>query len=307
MDVQVLRNYVEIIESGSITAASKKLYIAQPALSLQLKSLEKELGTVLLIRSAHRLELTDAGRMLYRRAKHIVSLENSIKKDVLEYENGSKGSVRIGMTPSIALTVTGGILAEFCAAHPMIHCEIYEESSFEVLSLLDSGVINIGIIRTPCTLTADMNAVRYSGDSMAAVYSGRHFIFKGEGSLSVTDLFGRPVAIIRRYEQLIDDVFSSALRKSTDKAAEASLPEIKCVATELSTVIQWASAGLGIAIVPMSSFEAFRREEGLCCRVIDEPAFCTERIIVTKKNAPLSVPEKQLYDFALSRLQAQKK
>ncbi|MBQ3075360.1 MAG: LysR family transcriptional regulator, partial [Clostridia bacterium] len=82
MDIKTLRNFVEIVDSGSLTAASKKLFIAQPALSNQLKALEKEMNTTLIERNSRHQKLTDAGKLFYERAKSIILLENAMFSEI---------------------------------------------------------------------------------------------------------------------------------------------------------------------------------------------------------------------------------
>ena len=67
MNLQYYFNLVTIVEEGSLTAAAKKLRIAQPALSNQVKAMEQKYGTRLFFRGSRRLELTDAGSILYQR------------------------------------------------------------------------------------------------------------------------------------------------------------------------------------------------------------------------------------------------
>ena len=74
MDLKQLRYFVTVVESGSISAAARKLYMTQPPLSAQMQALEQELGCPLLERGARRVELTDAGRRLYERAKTLLEL-----------------------------------------------------------------------------------------------------------------------------------------------------------------------------------------------------------------------------------------
>ncbi len=295
MDIQVLRNYIEIIESGSITAAAKRLYIAQPALSLQLKSLEKELGTVLLIRSAHRMELTDAGLMLYKKAKSIVSLENSVKKDIRDSELGVKGTLHIAVNPCDAYTLCGGMLSEFGRNHPSVRCELHEANSFEALSMLDSGTADIALVRTPCVLSPDMSAVRYGTDRMAVIYNSESFGIDGKGEIALAQLTGRPLAVIRRCEKTIAAAFSAGTEniRRADKKQRPSL-EIAFAAAEISTVVNLAASGLAIGIVPLS---AAKISGDTVFRTLSDPAFDTEKLIVTRRNASQSSAEKQFCDM----------
>ena len=87
MTLESYRNFVAIVESGSILAASNKLLIAQPSLSNQLKNIETYYGAKLLIRNRHRLELTDAGRVFYLRAKEIYQAEEKLQDEIHNKKN----------------------------------------------------------------------------------------------------------------------------------------------------------------------------------------------------------------------------
>ena len=82
MNIEYYRNFIAIVEAGSISAAAKRVAVAQPALSNQLKTLQKKFGTPLLNlkRGGHTVELTEAGCILYNKAKYICSTEDNIIK-----------------------------------------------------------------------------------------------------------------------------------------------------------------------------------------------------------------------------------
>ena len=82
MTLESYRNFVTIVECGSILAASNQLLIAQPSLSNQLKNIESYYGTKLLIRNRHKLELTDAGRTFYLYAKEICRAEEKLHNEI---------------------------------------------------------------------------------------------------------------------------------------------------------------------------------------------------------------------------------
>ncbi len=74
MDIKSLRYFITVAEELNITKAAEKLNLSQPPLSIQIRNLEAELDTVLFIRGKRNLELTESGRLLYRRAKESISL-----------------------------------------------------------------------------------------------------------------------------------------------------------------------------------------------------------------------------------------
>ena len=108
MNLAYFANYVTIVEEGSLTAAARKLRIAQPALSNQIKALETTYGTRLFYRGARRLELTDAGRILYEKAKWMMAIETEARNEIT---SGFGGSV-ILETAKMGLEALDPALAE---------------------------------------------------------------------------------------------------------------------------------------------------------------------------------------------------
>ena len=82
MNLAYYANYVTIVEEGSLTAAARKLRIAQPALSNQIKALETAYGARLFYRGARKLELTDAGQILYQKAKWMIEVETAARNEI---------------------------------------------------------------------------------------------------------------------------------------------------------------------------------------------------------------------------------
>ena len=84
MKIQEMEMVLEIIDSGSISAAAKKLFISQPSLSQSIKKIEAELGTPLFVRKRSGLVLTDAGRIYISSAKMILHLESELENELRE-------------------------------------------------------------------------------------------------------------------------------------------------------------------------------------------------------------------------------
>ena len=120
MDIKTLRNFVEIVDSGSLTSASKKLFIAQPALSNQLKSLEKEFDTVMIERNSRHQKLTDAGKLFYERAKSIILLENAMIKEISDTKEGDIGSLKIATIQLGEINLLQEIIPLFTKMYPTL-------------------------------------------------------------------------------------------------------------------------------------------------------------------------------------------
>src|SRR5689334_528121 len=100
MEVRQLRYFVKIIELKSVSRAAEVLHIAQPALGLQVRKLEDELHTQLLIRHSRGVEPTAAGRLLHDRSVEILRAVEEAKQEIRDFAGPPLGLINIAMTPS---------------------------------------------------------------------------------------------------------------------------------------------------------------------------------------------------------------
>ncbi len=274
MDIKTLRNFVEIVDSGSLTSASKKLFIAQPALSNQLKALEKGLNTTLIERNSRHQRLTDAGKLFYERAKKIILLENAMLSEISDTCTGELGCLKIATIQSGEINLLQEIIPLFTKQYPLITYEILEKESEDILHLLENGSADIGVVSTPCPISPEMDVFYISDERLVCAYDPEVFSFEKEDQvISLHDLKDKPILIIRRYE----DMFNTLC------AQELFRPNIRARNKQLTLNLNWAEAGLGIAIVPENSLSFCRKK--LAYKIIDSRELTTQRAIVTMKNS----------------------
>src|SRR3954451_23362864 len=114
MDTRQLVAFCEVVERRSFSLAAEKLGVTQPAVSLQVRSLEKRLGTQLLDRSGRRVEPTEAGLRLYRGAQRLLALEEQILDEVSgEAEGDLAGTLELGASTGPGGIVLAQLLCEF--------------------------------------------------------------------------------------------------------------------------------------------------------------------------------------------------
>lgn len=82
MNLEFYRNFLSIVECGTLSATARALHVAQSALSNQVKQLEKEYGVPLFDRGARKMQLTDAGQILYEKARNMILLEDAARKEL---------------------------------------------------------------------------------------------------------------------------------------------------------------------------------------------------------------------------------
>ena len=120
MDIRQLLYFTTIAEEGSISAAAKKLHLSQPPLSYQMKLLEEELHLPLIERSARGIALTEAGRVLYKRAQGILELSELTRKEMLAMASGFTGTLHIGTVSSSGASLLGWRIPAFHQKYPQI-------------------------------------------------------------------------------------------------------------------------------------------------------------------------------------------
>ncbi len=146
MDVRQLRNFVAIVDSGSLSKAAERLLIAQPSLSQQLRTLEEELQTQLLIRSAQGVVPTDAGKTLYRHARVVLRQMEQIREEVREGGGSEAGPVAVGFPTTIAAILAVPLFQRVRTQYPGIRLQIFESMSGYISELLANGRLDLAML-----------------------------------------------------------------------------------------------------------------------------------------------------------------
>lgn len=272
MDIRQLKYFLAVAEEEQITSAANKLNISQPPLSQQIKLLEDELGVKLLDRGSRKVQLTEAGKLLRSKAEKILELTEEAYRELKDYNKGIAGTLSIGTVSSSGNLFQPERLQRYNGAYPGINFEIREGNTYQILELLNSGLIEIGIVRTPFNIE-DFQSILLEREPMIAVYRGD----KQKDQIAVDDLSDKPLIIYRRFEKIFAEVFSRA-------GFEA---RIICRTDDARTALLWAVSGVGTALVPKSAFSLIRNSE-LNYSEIDEPALETELAAIWMENRYLS-------------------
>lgn len=181
--------FIKIVEEGSFTAASEKLFIAQSALSRQIKLLEEEIDFKLFDRTDKKVKLTTAGEVFYKKIKdnmHYLNEIIGVSKNIAE---GKNRQIKIAHSSSIVMDAKKVQILKEISLKQKINFEINTLSSeHQVLALLN-GEVDIGLIRPPVRHTLDdVNVLKlYEEPLMVAVHID-HAKFTNKEKLEVKDL-----------------------------------------------------------------------------------------------------------------------
>lgn len=142
-NLALLRSFVSIAESGSISAAARNLGVTQPTLSRQLAQLEAECGTVLLRRDTHRMHLTDMGAKILTDARAMLSMADECERRLRVDQTALMGHIRFFSTIDFGQSVVSRLLAEFMLQNPSITVDlVYSNRPLRMLEEgCDAGVV----------------------------------------------------------------------------------------------------------------------------------------------------------------------
>lgn len=147
MDTRQLAAFCTVVERRSFSQAADRLGVTQPAVSLQVRSLEKRLGVQLLDRSGRRVEPTEAGWRLYRGAQRLLALEEQLVDDVVTDGDGElSGELRIGASTGPAAIAVPLLLCEFQRANPGIHVLFEVHDTQTVVERVADRQLELGIV-----------------------------------------------------------------------------------------------------------------------------------------------------------------
>ncbi len=147
MDTRQLAAFCAVVERRSFSQAAERLGVTQPAVSLQIRALEKRLGTQLLDRSGRRVEPTEAGMRLYRGAQRLLALEEQVIAEVAEEATEAlEGKFEIGASTGPGGIVLSHLLCEFQGLHPELHVVMWVFDTQTIVDRVAARELELGIV-----------------------------------------------------------------------------------------------------------------------------------------------------------------
>ena len=274
MDIRDLKNFLAIAEEGNITAAASRLHMAQPPLSRQMKDLEERLGVQLFERGKRKIKLTEAGKFLHTRADQIIELLKATTTELQDFYMGDRGTLAIGTVTSVGVRLLPLMITAFRQRYPQVVFRLREGESRRVMELLESGIVDLGMVKLPFD-TERYESISLPNEPLVVVYRRDHpQAFDTDADrVNLADLADKPLLIHRKFEPQIT--------KNCQKVGIS--PYILCESDDVTPLLAWANAGIGIAIVPQSAFSLLHSPR-LTVKEIVNPSLITSGAIIWMRN-----------------------
>ena len=294
MDLRGLHYFSAVAEELNFTRAAQRLCMSQPPLSNQIKALEEELGTPLFLRGGRTLQLTEAGKVLYRRASQLLDLAERTQEEVSSLAMGLSGTLCLGSVAGLAPFLAARWLAGFREEYPLVRFEIVNGSSDDIIDQIQRGYIELGLIAAPYD-DEHLEGIPVGDEPWCAIMSRRNpLAAEPEKPLPLRELAGQPLIVPHRRSR-VDEI------RSWFQQAGAE-PTIIGEHSNYVDVLAMASADVGISIFPQTAPETM---PGIVCRRIVEPSHQARYLLVRKRNTSISELSQAFLDFVTDDLQEQ--
>ena len=279
LDLDALKAFVAACEEGSVSRAAQRLFRSQPAVTRQILSLEKELGTVLLDRSSRGVRATPSGNAVFQKAQKLLRDVESLSGSAQD-PNGDSGDLRIACSDTVAQYWLAPLLGTFAKSFPGARLHLDISSSPEIANRVASGLDDVGFVLLPLQHPSLLHRTVLSYHHVAAFAKGQ--TPKSPGEISAADLADRSLVLLGRQtrsRQLIEEGFLS----------RGLWPQRVVEVGNVSVQKELVLVGLGVGVLPDY---AARAGDGLEYRAIENASVREIALVTHRTNFPGGIAER---------------
>jgi LysR family hydrogen peroxide-inducible transcriptional activator len=241
MEFQQLRYVCAVAETGSFSRAAERCNVAQPSLSQQVLKLEQDLGAKLFDRLGRSVRLTEAGRAFLPHARSILSEMETARSSVAENAAAVRGSVAVGVIPTIAPYILPQCVLAFAKKYPEAKLRIVEETTPILLQSLRNLTVDLAILALPLR-DKNLKLLPLRTEPLFAVLPKDH-PRAAAGSLALRDLRGQPFVLLRDGHCFRDLSIAACARARVT-------PRIAFESGQFNSLFGMVAAGVGITLAP---------------------------------------------------------
>lgn len=289
MEIRQLMYFIQIVKSGTYSAAAKQLYLSQPALSKAVKHLEEELGAKLLVQGDKRSEPTDVGRVLFERGQQLIREYNDLLGAVDEANSRNRGRLHFGIPYGLGQILSYRLTADFSRAFPEMELVVSGHGSAHIREEVLAGRLDIGATLIPPEPEPGLEATVIMRDQFFLLLPRAHPLAGREG-VRFAQL---------REEQFIllneEFVMTRMTRQSCAMAGFA--PRVKIVANRSDFIAELVADGQGIAVIAGGRYR-FEHDSRLSCAALLDGIVDIDIALITRAGADRSTAAARFVEFA---------
>lgn len=288
VNLNQFRAFYLTAREGSVTRAADLLHVTQPAVTMQLKALQQEVGVKLFAKYGKNIRMTDAGRAMFEYAQRLFAIVEEVEYALQGYAHGTQGSLTLGTTRSFARHLMPGLLSTFQEKHPKVKVMLAEGNSREIALGLVRFEYDLGIIgRMP--VDDRLEVVPFSREEFSLVVPMNHRL-AGRKEVSLDELSHEPI-IIREEGSGSRHAIVSLLESHQFE------PSFVLQAGSVEFIKEYVIKGRGISFLYLPEIEREARQGLLKPLPLKEGPLYVQTDIVFPKGAELSPPAEAFLDL----------
>lgn len=276
-----------VADTGSFTAASRRLHVSQSAVSRQVLLLEDELGEPLFVRLGRKVRLTDAGESLLQLSRRVLADISDTTASIVDQQKTLRGTVQLGGGMTVCLHVFPALLKEFRRKHPDVDVKLTTGGTPYLLERLRSGAVDVALLTLPVE-GADMASVPVMREELLLAMHPSHPLAR-KRRITAADLDGQPFVLFER---------GSSTRRVADEmfTREQINPQIVMETENVEILKALVLIGMGLAIIPYQAVTREVHAGRLRCTRIERISLVRETGWVYRRTARVPRTVQQMFE-----------
>lgn len=282
-----LEYFIEIVDQNSFTKAAENLYLSQSTLSKAVKSLEDELGVVLINRTSHMFEITDHGKIVYEFGKDIVGYYERKEAELLRRLSEEEDHLSLGLPPTAGSIYFYQFLAGFQEKFPNVNLVIDESRSKEISEKVLSRELDLGVVISPFEEKGFLQETVFTSEAVLVV--------SHDHPLATVEEVSFPELAKEKFLQVSKDyMYHKVFREYCKKAGFE--PNIIFESNQWDMLLEMVAMNQGVSLLPKPLVDKYY--QGRLHQVhLKEPEFPWSLIIIYKED---EAPTPLMKSFILS-------
>jgi DNA-binding transcriptional LysR family regulator len=289
MEFRHIRSFLSLAETLHFGRSARLLNLSQPALSLQVKALEDELGIQLLSRNRQGTVLTEAGRAFRQDAAVALEKLEFAKRKAQWALAGKVGHIRIGFVSTAGFYIVPNLMRRFRKSYPDVEFSIRNILTGDQLEMIGDCLLDVGFLRLPIENRKEIEVTTVHKEPFVAIVPSGHSL-SAKNEIHLCELKGNPFVMYAReyapgYHDLLTGILSDA----------GVIPKVLQTAGEMPTIISLVDSGVGVSIIPASVAKRIISKVAVCSIADRLPESEIGLALARRNTAPVV---RRFYEFA---------
>jgi DNA-binding transcriptional LysR family regulator len=286
MNLDVLKTFCDLVETGSFSKAAQINFISQSAVSQQLAKLERDLDTHLINRGSGIVAATEAGQAFYDGAKDILRRWEGLQGEVRSAADAVRGVLRVGTIYSVGLYQLDPYVKRFLREHPEVRVNLEFEHANHIYAAVATGEMDLGVVAYPESQRC-IQVLPFATDELVVAAPPEHRL-AGKDEIDAAELEG---------ESFIAFSPDIPTRRNIDKLLRAEHVRVKTRMEfdNIETIKRAVEIGTGVSILPAQTLQLeTQRGDIFCCRVRSDRDW-TRPLGVLRRRGQHASPAEQMF------------